>query len=425
MAIDALALACLVQSRNLAAVALLIEHLQREQYTSEELDAEEQTSEDLGSQDCTSRELATPTKSRLDPVSNTLEQLRSLQAQQTARMAQVDQWLNATSDTPQTPEPARSTFKGALQKYEFESPTAVASAVQTTQASANSIKHPSSSRLSKRKATEDTAQPSTRRVTRSSSSRSPLPASPTLATVKQETTEITSPSPSPSSQKRKRPSSSYAPPSKYAHLGNKLVDSLAPNLICVFIGVNPGLRTATAGHAYAHPSNLFWKLLHSSGCTPRRCAPEEDRDLPRLYALGHTNIVTRATKDASELSKAEMDAGVELLEQKVALHRPESACIVGKSIWESIWRVRHGRNIKKDEFKYGWQDERMGVVGGGENAWEGARIFVATSTSGLAATMRPAEKEAVWRELGEFVERRRAERAAEAAVERLKGTGEG
>lgn len=77
MAINALALACLVQSRNLAVVALLIEHLQREQYTSEELDAEEQTSEHLGSQDCTSRELAAPTKSRLDPVSNTLEQLRN------------------------------------------------------------------------------------------------------------------------------------------------------------------------------------------------------------------------------------------------------------------------------------------------------------------------------------------------------------
>lgn len=116
-----------------------------------------------------------------------------------------------------------------------------------------------------------------------------------------------------------------------------------------------------------------------------------------------------------------MDTGVEVLEQKVALHRPESVCIVGKSIWESIWRVRHGRNIKKDEFKYGWQDERMGVVRDGKNAWEGARIFVATSTSGLAATMRPAEKEAVWGGLGEFVERRRAERAAEAVVKGLTG----
>ncbi|MCJ1245858.1 hypothetical protein MMC30_003062 [Trapelia coarctata] len=329
-------------------------------------------------------------------------------------MAQVDQWPSATSDAPQSPA---STFNGALEKYAFGSPTAMASQVKTAQASTESVEQALTPRVSKRKATQVVAIQTTKRVTRSSSSRSPLPATPTLITVKKEAAETVSVSPSLSSQKRKRPSSSYAPPSKYAHLDNKLVDSLAPNLICVFIGVNPGIRTATAGHAYAHPSNLFWKLLHSSGCTPRRCAPAEDRDLPRLYALGHTNIVTRATKDASELSKEEMDAGVAVLEQKCALHRPESVCIVGKSIWESIWRVRHGKNIKKDEFKYGWQDERMGVVRDGEEAWEGARIFVATSTSGLAATMRPAEKEAVWRVLGEFIERRRAERAAEAVVE--------
>lgn len=54
----------------------------------------------------------------------------------------------------------------------------------------------------------------------------------------------------------------------------------------------------------------------------------------------------------------------------------------------------------------------MGVVeasGGGE-AWRGARVFVATTTSGLAAGMRPPEKEAIWRGLGEWVARRRKER---------------
>lgn len=123
-------------------------------------------------------------------------------------------------------------------------------------------------------------------------------------------------------------------------------------------------------------------------------------------------MVTRPTKDASELSKEEMDEGVAVLEEKMAAFRPESVCIVGKSIWESIWRVRHGKKIGKDEFKYGWQGdaERMGVVDGGDDAWRGARVFVATTTSGLAAGMRPHEKEEVWRRLGEFVARRRAER---------------
>lgn len=110
------------------------------------------------------------------------------------------------------------------------------------------------------------------------------------------------------------------------------------------------------------------------------------------------------------LSKAEMNAGVPVLEAKIAAQRPEAVCLVGKSIWETVWRVRHGRAIKKEEFRYGWQDEgeNMGRVDG----WDGARVFVATTTSGLAATMSIAEKQAVWDELGKWVVKRRGERAS-------------
>ncbi|KAL8776427.1 MAG: hypothetical protein Q9213_008276 [Squamulea squamosa] len=219
-------------------------------------------------------------------------------------------------------------------------------------------------------------------------------------------------------KKAKRASSGYAPPSKYAHLVNKLTDSLAPNLICLFVGLNPGIRTATTGHAYNHPSNLFWRLLHKSKCTPRLCRAEEDGDMPKLYNLGLTNIVSRPTKDGAELSKAEMDAGVAELEAKIALQRPEAVAIVGKSIWESIWRVRHGSNMKKNQFKYGWQDdtERMGVVKTDDSPWPGAKLFVATTTSGLAAGMKPYEKEEIWKDLGDWVAKRRAERNDETAA---------
>jgi len=143
------------------------------------------------------------------------------------------------------------------------------------------------------------------------------------------------------------------------------------------------------------------------------CKPDEDGDLPHLYALGHTNIVSRPTKDASELSAKEMDEGVEVLEEKISRYRPESVCIVGKGIWESIWRVRRGKKIKNDEFKYGWQDEteNMGVVRGTSHdiLWKGASVFVATTTSGLAAGMRPPEKEAIWSMLGAWVAQRRRE----------------
>ncbi|KAF9692173.1 hypothetical protein EKO04_010082 [Ascochyta lentis] len=215
---------------------------------------------------------------------------------------------------------------------------------------------------------------------------------------------------SPRPPKKQRKSSKYAEPSKYAHL-TPLVDILEPDLICVFVGTNPGVSTALHGHAYAHPSNHFWKLLHSSGLTDRRLAPSEDRSLPAKYCMGNTNIVSRPSKDAAELSKEEMSEGTRELERKFAEFRPEAVCIVGKGIWEAIWRFKFGRNMKKEEFKYGWQDEEhnMGRVEG-EPEWLGSRVFVTTSTSGLAASLKPAEKEAIWRPFGEWVQQRREER---------------
>ncbi|KAF2812899.1 DNA glycosylase [Mytilinidion resinicola] len=218
---------------------------------------------------------------------------------------------------------------------------------------------------------------------------------------------------SPKPSKKRRQSSKYAAPSKYSHL-TPLTDILEPNLICVFVGTNPGVQTATAGHAYAHPSNHFWKLLHSSGLTPRRLSPSEDRSLPAEYCMGNTNIVARPSKDAAELSKEEIAAGTKILEEKFRRYRPEAVCIVGKGIWEGVWRWRYGRGFKKEEFAYGWQAERenMGICGEAEDggAWAGARVFVATTTSGLAASLKPAEKEAIWRPFGEWVQKRREER---------------
>ncbi|KAK4157757.1 hypothetical protein C8A00DRAFT_39903 [Chaetomidium leptoderma] len=259
--------------------------------------------------------------------------------------------------------------------------------------------------------------------------------------VSSTSTSITTPKPTtPSKRKRPRqnPSSGYAPPATYAHL-SPLPDALAPNLLILFIGLNPGIQTARTGHAYAHPTNHFWRLLHTSGVTPRLCAPTEDRQMPARYALGLTNIVSRPSRNGAELSRHEMDAGVAILERKVRRWRPEVVCVVGKSIWESLWRVRHGgRAIKAGEFRYGWQDrgENMGLLedeGDQEEEereegvvydedWKGARIFVASSTSGLAATLKPKEKEAIWRELGEWTEKRRAERAEAAAADSVETT---
>ncbi|KAL5345713.1 uracil DNA N-glycosylase Thp1 [Pseudogymnoascus australis] len=262
-------------------------------------------------------------------------------------------------------------------------------------------------------------------------SNSPSPSS--TPSRKRGTDTLSLPSSSSSSpSKRPRTPAGYAPPSKYAHL-NELVDILEPGLICVFIGLNPGVRTATEGHAYSHPSNRFWKLLYSSGLTSRLMKPAEDRSLPELYRLGNTNIVARPTRNGAELSKDEMDGSVQALEEKMRQCKPEAVCIVGKSIWESIWRVRHGRAIKKEEFRYGWQDDSE-VIGKPEGVkeeegtdgetWKGAKVFVATSTSGLAATPTQAEKERIWRELGVWAEKRRGEKAEAVKIEVVGGAPE-
>jgi TDG/mug DNA glycosylase family protein len=74
--------------------------------------------------------------------------------------------------------------------------------------------------------------------------------------------------------------------------------------------------------------------------------------------------------------------------------------------------------MAKADFKYGWQDEKhnMGKADGEDELdargepWKGAKVFVTTSTSGLAANLKPAEKEAIWKPFGEWVQRRRRER---------------
>ncbi|OQD61027.1 hypothetical protein PENPOL_c019G05844 [Penicillium polonicum] len=237
-----------------------------------------------------------------------------------------------------------------------------------------------------------------------------------LRTTRSQST-LTTTSPSPNKRKRSRatpqlpPTPPIAGPPATASL---LRDTIPPNLILLLVGVNPGLMTGITGHAYAHPSNLFWKLLFSSGITSIRHIPADTYKLPALYSVGNTNIVERPTRDASMLSRAEMDAGVPVLEAKVAAQRPEVVCLVGKGIWEAVWRVRHGRGIRKEEFRYGWQaeEENMGRCDG----WAGAPVFVATTTSGLAAGMKLAEKEAVWAELGSWVVRRRGERGLDSVV---------
>jgi TDG/mug DNA glycosylase family protein len=116
-----------------------------------------------------------------------------------------------------------------------------------------------------------------------------------------------------------------------------LPDIVGPGLDVLFCGINPGLRSAEVGHNFARPGNRFWKALHGAGFTPRLLRPEEDVDLPR-YGLGMTNLVSRPTAAASELTDEELRAGAAALEALVGMHEPGVVAMVGLGAYRTAFR---------------------------------------------------------------------------------------
>lgn len=112
-------------------------------------------------------------------------------------------------------------------------------------------------------------------------------------------------------------------------------DIIAPNLKILFIGFNPGCRSAATGHHFAGHSNKFWKLLFSSGLTPYQFKPEEDNSLLAL-GYGITNIVARPSRAAAEITKAEYKAGREILKDKLKLYKPQIACFAGVGVYREF-----------------------------------------------------------------------------------------
>ncbi len=108
----------------------------------------------------------------------------------------------------------------------------------------------------------------------------------------------------------------------------------------LFCGINPSLYSAATGWHFARPGNRFWPALHLSGFTPRRLAPHEQHLLPG-YGLGITNLVARATAQASELDAAELQAGGERLLTLVTEHRPRILAIAGVTAYRTAFGHPH------------------------------------------------------------------------------------
>ena len=133
--------------------------------------------------------------------------------------------------------------------------------------------------------------------------------------------------------------------------GKSVPDVIAPGLSVLFCGINPGLYSAATGHHFARPGNRFWPALHAAGFTDRLLSPFEERELLKR-GYGITNIVSRSTANASELSRSELEEGARHLTKTALKYRPRIVAVLGVDAYRKAFGNR--------DAVLGLQEERIG-----------------------------------------------------------------
>ena len=110
-------------------------------------------------------------------------------------------------------------------------------------------------------------------------------------------------------------------------------DLLRSGLKLVFCGYNPSLTSGRSGHHYAHPGNRFWRVLYASGITNRLYEPQEDERLLGL-GIGFTNLCSRPTRRADELTREEIRAGAIDLQEKLERFEPLAVAYTGIGVYK-------------------------------------------------------------------------------------------
>ena len=158
----------------------------------------------------------------------------------------------------------------------------------------------------------------------------------------------------------------------------RLSDIVAPDLRALFVGINPGLRSAALGHNFAGKGNPFWRLLYAAKLIDRPLGFAEER-LLLGYGFGITNVCARPSKSAAELTRAELAAGARALERRVRRWAPRTVVLVGLTIYQQIFA-------------------RAATPGAGAKPQTlgGAPLFVVPNPSGLNASFPGFRSKLVW-----------------------------
>lgn len=169
---------------------------------------------------------------------------------------------------------------------------------------------------------------------------------------------------------------------------SRLQDRILPGVRILFVGINPGVRSALTGHHFAGFSNRFWKLLYEAKLVPERMTFEDDDRLPE-WGYGITNIVPRPTPSIDTLEGEEYIAGRAKLRAKIARFTPAVVALVGVTVYRAMFPERKGA------VRLGRQAETIA----------GATVFVLPNPSGRNANFSYEEMLAAFRALRRYVRR--------------------
>lgn len=162
----------------------------------------------------------------------------------------------------------------------------------------------------------------------------------------------------------------------------RLRDRIEPGVRVLFVGINPGVRSAQTGHHFAGPSNRFWKLLVASGLVPEPITYLDDDRLPE-WGYGITNLIARPSPGINDLSPREYLEGWKTLEAKVRRHKPEVLALVGVTVYRALLPMLDPARKRSRSTEP--------AVGPQPQVLHGARVFVLPNPSGRNANFSYAE----------------------------------
>lgn len=180
----------------------------------------------------------------------------------------------------------------------------------------------------------------------------------------------------------------------WSHL--RLRDRIKPGVRVLFVGINPGVRSAVTGHHFAGYSNRFWKLLSESGLAPEAVSHLDDDRLPE-WGLGVTNLIARPSPGIDDLEPREYLDGWKTLDRKIRRYRPAVVAFVGVTLYRALLPI-----MERDEGTRRLR-ARAAALGEQPDLLHGARVFVLPNPSGRNAHFSYAQMLASFRALGDHI----------------------